>query len=66
MSFEESDPVKKDSAEADDCIEIRGTLDRHAVEVLQLELRRLAKRYGVEVKGLRVERVEKDSLPEFL
>ncbi len=65
-SLEEVDPVKKDSAEAGHRIEISGTLDRHAVEVLQLELRRLAKRYGLEIKGLRVERLEKGSLPEFL
>ncbi len=58
--------MKKDSAEAGHRIEISGTLDRHAVEVLQLELRRLAKRYGLEIKGLRVERLEKGSLPEFL
>jgi hypothetical protein len=65
-SFEESDPVEKDSAEAVRRIEISGTLDRHAVEALQLELRRLAKRFGVEIKELRVERPEKGSLPEFL
>ncbi len=65
-SFEEVDPVQKDSVEAGHRIEITGTLDRHAVEVLQLELRRLAKRYGVEIKRLRVERREKGSSPEFL
>ncbi len=58
--------MEKDSAEAVHRIEISGTLDRHEVEALQLELRRLAKRYGVEIKGLRVERREKGSLPEFL
>jgi hypothetical protein len=62
----EVEPVKQDSAEEGHRIEISGTLDRHAVEALQLELRRLAKRRGVEIKGLRVERREKGTLPEFL
>ena len=53
--------MEKDSAEAGYRIEITGTLDRHEVEVLQLELRRLAKRYGVEIKELQVERPEKGS-----
>ena len=52
---------EKDSAEAIHRIEIIGTLDRHAVEVLQLEVRRLAKRFGVEIKTLRVERLGKGS-----
>lgn len=58
--------MEKDSAEAGRRIEITGTLDRHAVEVLQLELRLLAKRYGVKIKGVRVERRKKGSLPESL
>ena len=58
--------MDKDSAKADHHIEITGTLDRHAVEALQLEVRRLAKRYGVEIKGLRVERREKGSSAEPL
>lgn len=53
--------MEKDSSEAGYRIEITGTLDRHAVEILQLELRRLAKRYGVEIKELKVERPEKGS-----
>ncbi len=53
--------MEKDSAEASYRIEITGTLDPHQVEVLQLELRRLAKRYGIEIKGLQVERPEKSS-----
>lgn len=55
------DREEKDSAEAGHRIEITGTLDRHAVEILQLELRRLAKRYGVEIKRLRVEKLKKGS-----
>ncbi len=65
-SFEEGDPVEKDSAEAVRRIEIIGTLDRHAVEAIRLEIRRLAKRYGVEIKGLRVERLKKGSSAEPL
>ena len=37
--------------------EVTGDLDRHAVEALQLELRRLAKRHGVEIKVLRIEKI---------
>lgn len=36
-------------------IEISGDLGRHAVEALQLEIRRLAKRHGVEITELRIE-----------
>jgi len=60
-SLEESDPVEKDRAETVYRIEITGNLDRHAVEALQLELRRLAKRTGVDIQELRVERVEAES-----
>ncbi len=59
-SFEESDPVEKDRAEAVHRIEITGTLDRHAVEALRVEIRRLSKRYGVDIKEFRIERVEAD------
>ena len=38
-------------------IRIIGELDPHAAEALQLEICRLAKRYGVEVQGFRVEKV---------
>ncbi len=31
-------------------IEISGRLDRHAIEAIRLEVRRLARQYGVEVK----------------
>ena len=36
-------------------LEISGVMDRHAAEALQLEARRLAKRYGIDiqVQGLR-------------
>jgi hypothetical protein len=34
------------------------TGDRHEIEALQLEIRRLARAHGVEVTDLRIERVE--------
>jgi hypothetical protein len=43
----------------EDCrIEIIGSLDPHAIEILQLEIRRLAKRYGVLVSAARIEKGE--------
>jgi hypothetical protein len=58
--------MDKDRHETAHRIEITGTLDRHALEMLQLEIRRLAKLHGVEIKGLRVERKQKGSSPEVL
>ena len=37
-------------------VAISGYMDRHAAEALRLELRRLAKRHGLDVKEVRVER----------
>ena len=37
-------------------IAISGYMDRHGAEALQLELRRLAKRYGVDVKEITIDR----------
>ena len=31
-------------------LEISGMMDRHAAEALQMEARRLAKRYGIEIQ----------------
>jgi hypothetical protein len=53
--------MEKDRHEAVHRIEITGTLDRHALEALQLEIRRLAKLHGIEITGLQVERKEKGS-----
>lgn len=39
-------------------IKIKGDMDRHTVEALRLEIRRLAKRYGVEITEFRIEKVE--------
>lgn len=49
--------MKKDSAEPVHRIEITGRLDRHAVEALQLEIRRLTRSYGIDIKELRIEKV---------
>jgi hypothetical protein len=38
-------------------IEITGELDRGAVEALCLEVRRLARRHGVDVTAVRIEKV---------
>jgi hypothetical protein len=58
--------MEKDRHEAARRIEITGTLDRHALEALQLEIRRLAKLHGVEITGLQVKRMEKGSSPKVL
>ncbi len=54
-------PTEEDRLEAVYRIELAGTLDRHALEALQLEIRRLAKLHGVEVKQLEVKRKAKSS-----
>lgn len=35
-------------------VEITGDMDRHAIEALYLEIRQLAKRYGVKIKEFRI------------
>lgn len=52
--------MEKDSARRIRHIEISGDLDRHAAEALQLEIRRVAKRYGVDIKDIRIEKLEED------
>ena len=42
-------------------IEISGDLGRHVVEALQLEIRRLARRHGVEITELRIETVDDET-----
>ncbi len=37
---------------------VTGELDRRALEALYLEVRRLAKRYEVEIKEFRVDKIE--------
>lgn len=41
-------------------IEIRGHLNRKAIEALQLEIRRLGRCFGVKVADLRIERVSSE------
>lgn len=41
-----------------DVVNLEGDLDRHAAEALKLEIRQLAKRYGVKVLDIRVEKDE--------
>ena len=40
-------------------LSLRATGDRGDLEALQLEIRRLARAHGVEVTGVRIERVER-------
>jgi hypothetical protein len=37
-------------------IELRGDLDRHAAEALQIEIRRLAKHHGIDIVEMRWEK----------
>ena len=39
-------------------LEISGMMDRHAAEALQLEARRLAKRHGIDIQIIGLERAE--------
>jgi hypothetical protein len=47
---------RKKTREATRRLEVTGTLDRRAAEALYLEMRRLARRYGVDVAEFRIER----------
>ena len=47
--------------ESGHCIEMTGDLDRQTAEVIHLEIRRLAKRYGLTVKALLVDRGKDES-----
>ena len=50
--------MEEPSGERTTRLEISGKMDRHAAEALQLELRRLAKRHGVDIKEVRIDRPE--------
>ena len=50
--------MERSSGERFTRLEISGKMDRHAAEALQLEARRLAKRYGIDMQGIRLERPE--------
>lgn len=47
--------MERDSARTVRRIELAGDLDRHAAEALQLEVRRLAKRHGIDIEEVRME-----------
>lgn len=47
-------------SEIAEILEISGGLDRHAVEVLQLEIRRLATLHSVEIDKVHLEKVDAD------
>ena len=53
-----SRPTERPGRDAIVHIEIGEGLDRHAVEALRLEIRRLALRLGLEIRALQVETVE--------
>jgi len=42
--------MEESSVERSTRLEISGRMDRHAAEALQLEARRLAKRYGIDIQ----------------
>lgn len=42
-------------------LEITGEMDRHTVEAFSLEVRRLARRHGLDVKRFRIEKLEEGS-----
>ena len=48
--------MPKKQKQPDPSVAISGHMDRHAAEALRLELRRLAKRHGVDIKEVRIER----------
>lgn len=47
----------KDAAEVVERLAISGKMDRAVAETLQLEVRRLAKRYGLQIEEVRIEEV---------
>ena len=49
--------MPRKSGEAEERFEITGDLERPAAEALELELRRLARRHGVELEQVRIEPV---------
>ena len=42
-------------------VEIAGDLDRYLAEILRLEIRQLARRFGLDVGEYRIETIPKDS-----
>jgi hypothetical protein len=52
--------MARSSGERTPRLEISGVMDRHAAEALQLEARRLAKRYGIDIEAIGTERPEEE------
>ena len=48
--------MAEEPEQQDPRVTISGYMDRHTAEALRLELRRLAKRHGIDIKDVRVER----------
>jgi len=51
--------MERPSGERIPRVEISGRMDRHAAEALQLELRRLAKRHGVDIVDIKDVRIDR-------
>lgn len=52
--------MEEPSGERTTRLEISGKMDRHGAEALQLEARRLAKRYGIDIEVIGPERPEEE------
>jgi hypothetical protein len=55
--------MRKRSAQSARRFEITSAADRHMLEALQLEIRRLAREHGYEVTDVRITDVEDDEPP---
>jgi hypothetical protein len=54
------DGMNANAADDDlETVEAAGELDAHSLEALRLEVRRLARKHGVDVPEVRVEKLEK-------
>ena len=56
--------MNDERAKAAECLTVAGRITRHEAEALSLEIRRLAKRYGVEIRALTVEREDEIVSPK--
>ncbi len=54
--------MAKRPPEKDQRVELRGAMNRHEAEALRLEILRLARRYDIDVKTVRIERPEEERL----
>jgi hypothetical protein len=53
---------RRESPEGTREVQITGDLDRPAAEALQLEVRRLLRQHGLEVAGIRIERITEEEI----